>query len=139
LDVPFVGFSIDRFLNSGYPSGMDLSVSGRRIAFGVTTQAKGRVLLAVNGDGSGLHILRASLFRLYSCAISGDGSTVGYSAVPQSNAAQEFDSIRFDGSGATTIRQSLGAASMQLNNDGSLLFAGVEGSGLLARTDGSSF
>jgi hypothetical protein len=117
--------------DSQFPGGVDVSFNGSRVVFGVDAGAKGRVALVVNGDGSGLRVIRAGLSRLFATAISGDGSTVAYTG------AAELGVARFDGSGGLAQAAPSGLYSLQVSNDGSLVFAGSAGNGLLYRTDGS--
>src|SRR6185503_4777328 len=114
--------------DSPFPSGVDVSANGSRIVFGVDS-AKGRVVLSVNGDGSGLRVIRSGLSRLFATAISGDGSTVAYTG------AAELGTARFDGSGVRTQAAPFGLFGLQVSNDGSLVFAGSAGNGLLWRAD----
>jgi hypothetical protein len=116
---------------------LDVSSNGGRIVFGVAAGARGRALMAVNGDRTSLRVLRAGLATLFGAAISGDGSTVAYTATVSSGAT-ELDVIRFDGTGALTLSARSGLYALQMSSDGSLVYAGAAGTGLLGRTDGSS-
>ena len=61
--------------DGSYPGGLDVSANGSRIVFGAAT-ARGRALLTVNADGTGLRFIRNNLNALFAAAISGDGSTM---------------------------------------------------------------
>ncbi|HTM47752.1 MAG TPA: choice-of-anchor D domain-containing protein [Bryobacteraceae bacterium] len=134
LNVPDITRMVS---DSPFPSGIEVSSNGSRIVFGVETAGKGRCIMGVNGDGSALHVIRSGLGSLFVTAISADGATVGYSGAPQPGAPSELAVIRFDGTAGQTLATGFGHFAIQLSNDGSMIFAGGLGSGLLFRTDGS--
>jgi hypothetical protein len=134
LNVP----DITRLGSDGpFPSGIDVSSNGARIVFGVDTALKGRCVIGVNGDGSALHVIRSGLGSLFVTAISADGGTVAYSGAPQAGAISELAVVRFDGTAGQTLAIGFGHFAVQLSNDGSAVFAGGLGNGLLFRSDGS--
>jgi hypothetical protein len=132
-----IGEGASMVADSPIPSGIDVSANSSRIVFGVQTNSRGRVMLGVNGDGSALHMIRSGLGRLFSTAISADGSTVAYTGASQSG-VPEIDAARFDGSGAVAQTIPFSLYNLQVSNDGSVVFSGSAGNGILWRTDGSS-
>lgn len=134
------------FVGSGEAT-LDASTDGSRLVFATYHDPKdagaGQGLFAVNLDGSGLHELVGRVPFVVTAALSGDGTTVAYSAIV-GNDDEQVGALAFAG-GAPRIlldrRQDLPVANgglpasddrLQLSTDGRLALLGS--SGVLADT-----
>jgi hypothetical protein len=132
-----VGVPIDQtgccFHADGHP--LDVADAGDRIVFSAYA-GDGEHVVAADGDGGNLHVLRASVQYTMRVAISGDGATVAYDVLPLGASTNELGTMPSGGGEgqvyslppATTFDEPL-----QLNADGSQLL--VSPNGLLIDTD----
>jgi len=82
------------FHGDGHP--LDAADDGSKVVFGAFA-GEGEHVFAVDGDGRNLTLLRDSLVYAMRVAISGDGATVAYDAMPQGSDVNEVAVVPFAG------------------------------------------
>ena len=139
----YLGLAVGNIRGIGALGGMDVSSTGSQIVFRTSFAFSGEYLLAVNGDGTGIHTIFGPITSVFTTGISGDGTTIWYNGVFVSLAPNEIGVVPFTGGTrkalVTGIQNDNGgiATDLQLSSDGSKLLFGDDGMGRLINTDGS--